>query len=178
MATSSLCRQLWRPQPLWGQLPICVSYPAQSTSSSQMRPLPGPYRVLPSERPLRLQHVYRVYRMFRPITTFVGLLYDRCSDSHGNLNCLTRVAFTLNYFCIITSRNFGWYRSVSYDYLSCCSFVCLQQTKSSRAIFTKPHIQVGPSGKTHEIFSHQIKGQGHAPKFRLVLDLVFFLNRP
>jgi len=56
MDTSSRCLQLWLPQPLWGQSPICVSKPQQCTLSSQICPCPGPY-LWCSERPLRLQYV-------------------------------------------------------------------------------------------------------------------------
>ena len=55
MDTSSWCTQSWRPQPLWGQLPSCVSAPVHSKSSSQICPWP-PLYLLSSERPLRLQH--------------------------------------------------------------------------------------------------------------------------
>ena len=59
METSSLCLQLWFPQPLWRQSPSCVSVPVQCTSSSQICPLPGPYLLL-SERPYRLQCMHTI----------------------------------------------------------------------------------------------------------------------
>jgi len=50
MDTSLLCWQLLIPHQLCRQLKNCVSWPKQTTSSSQIRPVPGPY-VLPSVRP-------------------------------------------------------------------------------------------------------------------------------
>jgi len=53
--TSSLCRQLWKPQGLCRQLAMDASEPVQWTLSSQIGPLPGPY-LLCSVRPARLQY--------------------------------------------------------------------------------------------------------------------------
>ena len=57
METSSRWRQFVLPQPLWGQLPSSLSFPAQSRSSSKISPLPVPY-CRPIKRPLRLQYVH------------------------------------------------------------------------------------------------------------------------
>lgn len=66
---SSRCRQLWRPQPAWAQLPSASSVPAQRTSSSRMGPEPGPKGQRPgalSARPQpRRRHTTRALRMFQ-----------------------------------------------------------------------------------------------------------------
>jgi len=51
--TSSWCRQLWSPQPLWRQLKMWVSDPVHRKSSSQIGPVPAPY-LFPSVCPTYL----------------------------------------------------------------------------------------------------------------------------
>jgi len=100
MDTSSWWTQSWRPQPLWGQLPSCVSAPVHSKSSSQICPWP-PLYLLSSERPLRLQqvHSYCVIWVCNPFSSDRQHLsndgmgdYQNCSVLHCILKLCTVIS--------------------------------------------------------------------------------------